>query len=200
MRKLGSIGCAGLLTIAFGTSGCDVLLATEGGRCDTSDDCEEGLTCSSGWCTGSGTTPLGDPCNGTIDCTPGSICWNDICVGVGALRFSLAWTEDTDFDLHVETPGGSEIYYSNRAADGGELDVDDCIGGSCVNQDGTHVENIVFLDDAPAGTYTFWVHNYSGTTSGTFTIDVFEGPELVASKSGTLPASNVDSEHYAHTK
>lgn len=193
------LGYAGVLCVAFGLFGCDITFLQEGDRCDVADDCAEGLTCYNGWCTGNGTTPLGDSCDGTVDCTPGSICWNDICVGVGALRFSLAWTEDTDFDLHVKTPSGAEIYYSNRSADGGELDVDDCIGGSCVDQNGTHVENVVFLDDAPAGTYEYWVYNYSGSMSGSFTIDVFEGPELQKTQSGTLPASSVDSEHYTFT-
>ena len=107
-----------------------------------------------------GTAEPGDPCNGTIDCTPGSICWNNICIEEGALRFSLAWTEETDLDLHIETPAGDHIYYADKMAGGGELDVDDCVGGNCTTPDGTHVENVFFDDSTENGTYTYSINNY----------------------------------------
>lgn len=143
-----------------------------------------------------GNAQQGDPCSGTIDCTPGSICWNAICVGEGSLRFSLSWSVNTDFDLHVLTPNGNEIYYSNRYSEGGELDVDDCVNGACKSTDGTHVENVFWTDTPSAGTYTYWVKNYDCSQSGSYEIEVAKGGSVVASQSGVLPATCGDSEHY----
>lgn len=82
-------------------------------------------------------------------------------MGDGELRFSIAWVVETDIDIHVSTPGGSEISYDNPIADGGTLDVDDCVGGSCTSPGSTHVENVVF-GDAASGTYQVWAVNYGG--------------------------------------
>ncbi len=151
-----------------------------------------------GGATGSGTAQPGDPCNGTVDCTPGSICWNEICVGEGALRFSLAWSVASDFDLHVQTPTGTEIYYGNSSAEGASLDVDDCVGSSCRNPEGTHVENIFWAETAASGSYLVWVENFNGGAEGDFTIEVSGasgGPFT-----GTLPAtSGASSEQFSVT-
>jgi len=138
---------------------------------------------------GTGTGQPGDPCEGNVDCTPGSVCWNNTCVGHGSLRFSLAWTVISDFDLHVEMPDGTEVYYGNQTVDGADLlDVDDCVGNDCADPEGTHVENIFWADTAPTGTYLVWAENYNGGASGDFTIGV-EGADA-GPFSGTLPASS----------
>jgi hypothetical protein len=144
-----------------------------------------------GGTTGTGTVPPGDPCNGTVDCTPGSICWNEICIGEGSLRFSLAWTVASDFDLHVQTPAGTEIYYGNSSAEGASLDVDDCVGNSCRNPEGTHVENIFWADVAASGTYLVWVENYNGGAAGDFTIEV--GGASAGPFTGSLSATSGES-------
>jgi len=167
-----------------------------GGDCSDDSDCESGLVCHNAYCTGNGSAQPGDPCEGTVDCTPGSICWNNICLGVGSLRFSLAWQVDTDFDLHVETPDGTHIYYGNRSAGGGQLDVDDCVSGSCKKPGATHVENIVFTDAIASGTYTFWAYNYSNSQSSSFSLEVASGDNVLASQSGTLPAENAESTRF----
>lgn len=156
------------------------------------------IKCEEAGSTG-GTAQPGDPCANTVDCTPGSICWNQICVGDGALRFSLSWTADTDFDLHVVTPSGTEIYYSNPSGNGGVLDVDDCVGGACTVPNGVHVENVYWTSSPPSGSYKYWVRNYDGDMSGQFQIEVSRGGSVIASKSGTLPASVTDSTHYTLT-
>ena len=115
----------------------------------------------------------GDPCNGTIDCTPGSICYSNICVTEGALRFSMTWMADTDIDLHVLTPAANEIYFASQMADGGTLDVDDCVAGSCAVPDGTHVENVFFTDAAPRGAYEFWAENFDADMDTMITIEGF---------------------------
>jgi len=128
----------------------------------------------------------GDPCMGNVDCRPGSICWNEVCLQEGLLRVSLAWTADSDFDLHVLTPDGAEIYYLNPSDGGGTLDVDDCIV-DCANPDGVHVENVFFESAVPHGTFETWAVNYDGRGDGTYTIEV--SGEADASFSGALPAT-----------
>ena len=122
-----------------------------------------------------GPWPTGGICDNSRDCVPGNICFELVCVGEGALRISLAWNTITDLDIHLVTPNGNEIYWANTNADGGMLDLDDCIGGGCANASATHVENINFPDSAPAGLYTVWVENYDGLDSASFTIDVSQG-------------------------
>lgn len=148
--------------------------------------------------TGSGTTPIGDPCESTPECVPGSICFNEFCVGEGALRVSLSFTAGSDFDLHLLTPGGSEIYWNNDSAEGGVLDVDQCVAGSC-DSGSSHVENIVFSADAPSGTYEVWVENYDGRASGSFNIEV--RGQATDNFSGTLSASaGEESEHFTFSR
>ena len=130
-----------------------------------------------------GTIEVGEACTDSQECVPGSICYNQFCVGDGMLRISLGFDADSDYDLHVVTPYGNEIYYGNPYADGGELDVDQCIS-SCGF--GSHVENIVFADSAPSGEYLVWVVNYDGRGSGSFEVLVDTGGAEVFG--GSLPA------------
>jgi hypothetical protein len=116
-----------------------------------------------------GTIAVGEPCTEEEKCVPSSICFEGFCVGEGDLRISLAFVADSDFDLHVMTPQGSEIYFANPIADGGELDVDQCVG--VCDDAPVHVENVVFANPAP-GTYLIWVENFDGRAAGTFDIEV----------------------------
>jgi hypothetical protein len=115
----------------------------------------------------------GDPCNGEWDCNPASVCFSEVCVTEGTLRFSLSWEVNTDLDLHVRTPSGAEISFEQPSADGGYLDVDDCIDDVCRNPDARHVENIVWDDEPPTGTYTAWVVNYGSERSAAYELSVF---------------------------
>lgn len=75
----------------------------------------------------------------------------------GKLRFSLAWFNTDDLDLHVNTPNGSSINYRDRKGQGGVLDVD-ANGMDGIRPD--PVENVAF--NAPAdGVYTVVVNQYS---------------------------------------
>ena len=125
---------------------------------------------------------------------PGSICFNEYCVGQGTLRVSLGFNVDSDYDLHVLTPSGDEIYYSNPSAGGGELDVDQCID-SCGTA--SHAENITFDGTALQGTYQVWVVNYDARSGGPFTIEV--AGAVNTSFSGTLEASVVESDRFSFT-
>lgn len=137
--------------------------------------------------TGSGTTAVGEACEETRECIPGSVCFNKYCVGAGTLRISLAFTVDADFDLHVLTPADNEIYFFNPVANGGELDVDQCVD-SCGSE--PHVENVVFDDTALSGEYQVWVVNFFGRAAGDFRIEV--AGDVSATFEGSLPAGDGD--------
>lgn len=132
-----------------------------------------------------GTGQAGDLCE-VAGCEAGTACFDGVCVGVGRLRFSLSWTVYSDFDLHVQTPAGVEIYFANPVDGGGELDVDDCVGNNCLST--VHVENIVFQQVPPSGRYDVWVVNYNGGGAGDFRIDVFGAAR--DQFSGSLPATS----------
>jgi hypothetical protein len=135
---------------------------------------------------GGGDTPVGGSCSGDEECVEGSLCFNQFCVGDGVLRFSLSWSVDSDFDLHVMTPRGSHIYWQTSSGDGGTLDVDQCVS-SC--GEGGHVENIVFPEAAPIGQYQVWVENFSGHSAGPFTLFTSGVGLNVPPASETLPAT-----------
>lgn len=117
-----------------------------------------------------GDIAVGEVCTATQECVPGSMCFNEFCVGAGNLRTSLSFYQDTDLDLYLRTPSGEVISFLNTYADGGELDVDQCIG-SCDDAP-VHVENIVFDGAPPRGSYLLWVENYDGREPADFNIEV----------------------------
>lgn len=136
----------------------------------------------------------GDVCADDGECVDGAVCFNEVCVQQGLFRVSLSWSVLSDFDLHVITPGGNEISYAFVTADGGTLDVDDCVYGVCSDPEGVHVENIFFDGDALPGTYKIYVVNFDGLSAGQYTVEVAgainqswmgELPALVASSSLT---------------
>jgi hypothetical protein len=75
----------------------------------------------------------------------------------GKLRFSLAWHNTDDLDLHVFTPGGAHIYYAARSGQGGRLDVD-ANGINGIRPD--PVENVAFAIPAD-GVYKVTVNQFS---------------------------------------
>lgn len=75
----------------------------------------------------------------------------------GVVQISLAWDDYNDLDLHLFCPSGERIYFNNKRSDcGGELDVD--MNVRPVSN--TPVENVVWRNDAPLGTYKIGVHFY----------------------------------------
>lgn len=131
----------------------------------------------------------GTPCRTQSDCQPELACFDGTCVGAGALRFSLSWTAQSDFDLHVITPMMNHIYYANRREDGGDLDVDACVVQSQCRP--TNVENVYWRASPPSGTYKFYVINYNGNAAGNFRLQV-AGPGVAPQEfTGSLPASSM---------
>jgi hypothetical protein len=164
-----------------------------GDDCSANDDCKDGMVCTDGKCGGTGQP--GDPCTKLEECNPDSVCFNEYCVGQGAMRISLAFTVDSDFDLHVMTPAGEEIFFGNSIIEGAELDVDQCIS-SCGSE--AHAENVVF-DSAPSGDYEVWVVNYDGRAAGSFNIEV--AGAVNRNFSGSLTATSMEeSERFTFTR
>ena len=79
----------------------------------------------------------------------------------GSIAISLMWSHHradrrNDLDLWVTAPSGERIGYSHKhSACGGNLDVDRMQNAE------QPVENIVWQNKAPIGTYKIQVHNYS---------------------------------------
>jgi uncharacterized protein YfaP (DUF2135 family) len=75
----------------------------------------------------------------------------------GVVQISLAWDDYNDLDLHLFCPSGERIYFNNKRSDcGGILDVDMNVRPLS----NTPVENVVWRDIAPLGTYKVGVHFY----------------------------------------
>ncbi len=91
--------------------------------------------------------------------------------GEGVITISLGWQTADDLDLHVSTPDGSEIYYGNKVAGGGELDVDMQVSEIVANP----AEHVKFVNPQN-GTYKVWVHNYTDRTED------YDSPFLVVVK------------------
>lgn len=75
----------------------------------------------------------------------------------GAVQVSLAWDDYNDLDLHLFCPSGERIYFNNKDSEcGGELDVDMNVKPVSDNA----VENVVWQNNPPKGTYKVGVHFY----------------------------------------
>ena len=180
---------AGLLVLglAWTASGCvERLIQGEDTDADASSSLGDDSSSSDVFST------EGAECNGPQDCPEEATCFEGVCVGTGELRISLSWDYVSDLDLHVRTPAGDEISFENRSVGGGVLDVDDCVGASCLDNSMTHVENIYFPMQPPVGVYQVWVNNFDGRRGGPFEISV--SGEASTTFTGTLPAAAVESQ------
>ena len=100
----------------------------------------------------------------------------------GDLRFSIQWNEDgndsCDLDAHCKEASGYEIYFGSSrkpafSPNGGQLDVDIICPGRSVA-----VENITWANRKTmrAGTYRFFVHQFSGSAKNGFRAEIeFDG-------------------------
>lgn len=75
----------------------------------------------------------------------------------GKLQIILAWNDRNDLDLHVFCPDGEHLFFQNRQACGGELDVD--ANANTLQTTTTPVENMFWSDPHP-GTYKVVVDPY----------------------------------------
>lgn len=103
--------------------------------------------------------------------------------GTGTFQATLNWINysesTTDYDLHLTTPTGKEVYYSNKQADGFELDRD------VISDIGNCVENIYSIAESlPAGSYKVRVHHYSGATGREYNCRVIIRGKVVTTYRG----------------
>jgi hypothetical protein len=126
-----------------------------------------------------GSQHVGEDCVEEEHCVAGATCFEETCVGEGVLRVSMAWDRRTDFDLHVMTPSGHEIYWEDPKHATGVI--------VCRKWDGPHVENVFFGEDAEPGTYRVWVENYNGRRSSDWYIEVSGPGEVDHDWDGSLP-------------
>lgn len=103
-----------------------------------------------------------------------------------------------DLDIHVITPNGYEIYYgaTSDPTTGGFLDVDMIPGSPCSNTCEENVENIVFPQGSPSGTYRYFVRQYSvlGVGPDDWSVVVFDdaASQVVASHTGNCATNCPD--------
>nr|MCR4780727.1 zinc-ribbon domain-containing protein [Ruminiclostridium sp.] len=101
--------------------------------------------------------------------TPGEITViaGDLGAGVGPITVTLAWQTHDDLDLHMITPDGSRIYYRNKTAQGGTLDVDMNARDNELAEE-VAIENIYF-PDPENGHYKVYLRDYYDRTPGSST-------------------------------
>jgi len=111
--------------------------------------------------------------------------------GTGDITISVIWDSEDDLDLHVFTPDGSEIYYNNRSAQNGELDVD---ANTSTNMMDNPVENVYFTSPYN-GEYWVYLDDYNDRTTGTtnFIVKITIGGES-QTFTGTIDGSGTNIE------
>jgi hypothetical protein len=172
--------------------------ATVGGQTFTSTSVQP-LIAACGGCDEPSCAPLIESgvceCATDDDCQGGKVCDGGVCVTDGALRISARWDTSLDIDLHVLDPGGEELSFRNtRLSSGGVLDNDDRQGGP-----GT-VENAVWEDTPPNGTYTYWVVNFRGGDAGSIRLTVSEDGVQQTTQTVTVGSeSGAESTRFMHS-
>ncbi len=111
--------------------------------------------------------------------------------GTGVFQATLNWVNNvgstTDYDLHLTTPNGSEVYFSNKKADGFELDRD------VISNIGNCTENIYSISETlPAGTYKVRVHHFGGATGRSYNCRVIINGRVVRSYTGVTDSGYQD--------
>ncbi len=112
----------------------------------------------------------------------------------GALNVTLSWDVDSDLDLHVVDPAGSEIFHGSRssrdpfaqntpASSYGTLDVDS--DAEC-RADGLRQEDVVWAEEPPSGRYLVRVDTTSlcGRPNAHWLVTVTLDHEPLASAAG----------------
>ena len=105
----------------------------------------------------------------------------------GELTITLTWNGTEDLDLHVICPAGGEIFFRNKTACGGELDVDRNSNAALATSQ--PVENVVFKQAPAPGHYAILVHKYPRQTqlAGESPVTAFEVQVIWQGQRQTYP-------------
>ena len=107
-------------------------------------------------------------------------------VASGDIQVSATWDTEADVDLHVVGPDGNEIYYGNRSASGGQLDLD---ANAACSTSNIYQENIGWAKGAaPRGTYTvrldYWSSCGVDITNYVVTVSLRPGTPVIPGTPG----------------
>ena len=123
--------------------------------------------------------------------------------GTGTIRGQVVWMTNADLDLHLLTPGGTNVYYGNSQVTlpGGaiaKLDHDN-LGSAIDVAPDQRVENIVVNGTSiQVGTYTYYVYSFSGNNGGAPTTAVVRvsGADGTTTQYSTTLANHETSPNY----
>ena len=105
------------------------------------------------------------------------------------VQVSLSFDQDTDIDLRVIEPDGTEIFYANRtSSSGGMLDLD---SNPACTIDGINQENIAW-DSAPSGEYIVLVDYFEACLMDpvVYTVTIFSNGQLLGTFTDSFVASD----------
>lgn len=112
---------------------------------------------------------------------------NSVVVGTGDVQVSVSWDVDSDLDLHVIEPDGTEIFWDQpTSASGGTLDLDS--NAACAI-DSVRNENLTWESGtAPPGEYTVLIDLWGscGVTPTNFVVTVVVAGQVTRTYTGTI--------------
>lgn len=126
--------------------------------------------------------------------------WGDATVtyGTGKFQATLTWVNSaasvTDYDLHLTTPQGKEVYFGNKQAGAFELDRD------WIRELGNAIENIYSVrDNFDRGTYKVRVHHFWGATGTRYNCRIIVNGTVVKSVTNSIRTSGAYDDIYTFT-
>jgi hypothetical protein len=108
----------------------------------------------------------------------------------GKLQISLSFDQANDLDLHLREPGGFEIFYKHPVSPNGGYLVNDANAG-CI-PDSANIEEILYPDSVPLGTYRVSVKYYMQcipSVNTNFSVTAFYNGQLISPSCGTNPCN-----------
>jgi hypothetical protein len=119
--------------------------------------------------------------------------------GTGIIQASVTWDTDADVDLYVLLPDGEYIYYGNKSAQGGQLDLDSNV--VCTVTQPRNAENITFASQAPRGQYQVLVDYWSscGASATNYAVTVRVQGQQTRVFTGTFTGQYTDEPRHIYT-
>jgi len=128
-------------------------------------DCDDGFDLiNSEFCQDSAITAAQDEVEARLDAANAAKCSHIDCMSITIMWVNTDSSAKNDLDIWVTLPSGAQIGYNNKNQDGGVLDVD------AQQSTAEPVENVIFENGAPVGSYKIEVKNYSANHSNEKTV------------------------------